>query len=200
MKQLHRQSSMSKQHRTHHHRTSLSRTLASYLLREQRLLFVLLGFLLASSFFLLYPSLTPHPAGGSYSATGLAVARKIPRGGASSVSAAAGARRLPVGVRKPSLRVVVTGGSGFVGSHLVDKLLARGDSVIVVDNFFTGRKDNVAHHLGNPRFELIRHDVVEPILLEVDQIYHLACPASPVHYKFNPVKTIISFPLPFTAG
>jgi len=62
----------------------------------------------------------------------------------------------------------------------------------VVDNFFTGRKGNVAHHLQNPRFEVIRHDVVEPILLEVDQIYHLACPASPVHYKYNPIKTIIS--------
>nr|ACF86804.1 unknown [Zea mays] len=184
MKQLHRQSSISKQHRPHHHRTSLSRTLASYLLREQRLLFVLLGFLLASSFFFLYP----HSAAGSSSATNItaAFARKNPR----SSGASSSARRLPVGVRKPSLRIVVTGGAGFVGSHLVDKLLARGDSVIVVDNFFTGRKDNVAHHLGNPRFELIRHDVVEPILLEVDQIYHLACPASPVHYKFNPIKTI----------
>lgn len=89
-------------------------------------------------------------------------------------------------------RIVVTGGAGFVGSHLVDKLIARGDDVIVVDNFFTGRKDNVVHLFGNPRFELIRHDVVEPILLEVDQIYHLACPASPVHYKYNPIKTIIS--------
>ncbi|AQL07574.1 UDP-glucuronic acid decarboxylase 4 [Zea mays] len=189
MKQLHRQSSISKQHRPHHHRTSLSRTLASYLLREQRLLFVLLGFLLASSFFFLYP----HSAAGSSSATNItaAFARKNPR----SSGASSSARRLPVGVRKPSLRIVVTGGAGFVGSHLVDKLLARGDSVIVVDNFFTGRKDNVAHHLGNPRFELIRHDVVEPILLEVDQIYHLACPASPVHYKFNPIKTIISSPL-----
>jgi len=66
----------------------------------------------------------------------------------------------------------------------------QGDSVIVVDNFFTGRKENVAHHLRNPRFELLRHDVVEPILLEVDRIYHLACPASPVHYKYNPIKTI----------
>ena len=91
------------------------------------------------------------------------------------------------------LRIVVTGGAGFVGGHLVDRLIARGDSVIVVYNFFTGNKDNVQHHFGNPRFELIRHDVVEPLLLEVDQIYHLACPASPVHYKHNPVKTIISF-------
>lgn len=88
------------------------------------------------------------------------------------------------------MRIVVTGGAGFVGSHLVDKLMKRGDDVIVIDNFFTGRKENVMHHFGNPRFELIRHDVVEPILLEVDQIYHLACPASPVHYKYNPVKTI----------
>lgn len=87
----------------------------------------------------------------------------------------------------------MTGGAGFVGSHLVDRLMARGDNVIVVDNFFTGKKENLVHHFKNPRFELIRHDVVEPILLEVDQIYHLACPASPVHYKYNPIKTIISF-------
>ncbi|KAI3687981.1 hypothetical protein L1987_81687 [Smallanthus sonchifolius] len=101
--------------------------------------------------------------------------------------------RVPVGIGRKRMRVVVTGGSGFVGSHLVDRLIERGDEVIVIDNFFTGRQENVVHHLDNPRFELIRHDVVEPILLEVDQIYHLACPASPVHYKYNPVKTIISF-------
>lgn len=101
--------------------------------------------------------------------------------------------RVPLSLKAKNLRVVVTGGAGFVGSHLVDRLLERGDSVIVVDNFFTGQKENLVHHFQNPRFELIRHDVVEPILLEVDQIYHLACPASPVHYKFNPVKTIISF-------
>ncbi|CAN4116889.1 unnamed protein product [Withania somnifera] len=101
-----------------------------------------------------------------------------------------GVGRLPVGVGRKRMRIVVTGGAGFVGSHLVDKLIKRGDDVIVIDNFFTGRKENVMHHFGNPRFELIRHDVVEPILLEVDQIYHLACPASPVHYKYNPVKTI----------
>ncbi|KAI3822637.1 hypothetical protein L1987_10232 [Smallanthus sonchifolius] len=103
------------------------------------------------------------------------------------------AGRVPVGIGRKRMRVVVTGGSGFVGSHLVDRLIERGDEVIVIDNFFTGRQENVVHHLDNPRFELIRHDVVEPILLEVDQIYHLACPASPVHYKYNPVKTIISF-------
>ncbi|AQK93051.1 UDP-glucuronic acid decarboxylase 4 [Zea mays] len=101
--------------------------------------------------------------------------------------------KVPLGLKRKVLRVLVTGGAGFVGSHLVDRLLQRGDSVIVVDNFFTGRKDNVLHHLGDPNFEMIRHDVVEPILLEVDQIYHLACPASPVHYKYNPIKTIISF-------
>ena len=98
--------------------------------------------------------------------------------------------RFPLSVKAKSKRILVTGGAGFVGSHLVDRLIERGDSVIVVDNFFMGRKENLLHHFGNPKFELIRHDVVEPILLEVDQIYHLACPASPVHYKFNPVKTI----------
>lgn len=87
-------------------------------------------------------------------------------------------------------RVVVTGGAGFVGSHLCDYLVSRGDYVICLDNFFTGSRANVAHLLDKPNFELIRHDVVEPILLEVDQVYHLACPASPVHYKYNPIKTI----------
>lgn len=101
--------------------------------------------------------------------------------------------KVPLGLKRKNLRVLVTGGAGFVGSHLVDRLIERGDSVIVVDNFFTGQKENLLHHLNNPKFELVRHDVVEPILLEVDHIYHLACPASPVHYKYNPVKTIISF-------
>jgi UDP-glucuronate decarboxylase len=87
-------------------------------------------------------------------------------------------------------RVLVTGGAGFVGSHLCDFLVGRGDHVICMDNFFTGSKDNVAHLLGRANFEIIRHDVVEPILLEIDQIYHLACPASPVHYKYNPIKTL----------
>ena len=83
--------------------------------------------------------------------------------------------KVPLSLPKSNkLRVLITGGAGFVGSHLVDRLLERGDSVIVVDNFFTGRKENIMHHLTNPYFELIRHDVVEPILLEVDQIYHLA--------------------------
>lgn len=79
--------------------------------------------------------------------------------------------------------------AGFVGSHLLDRLMAKGDSVIVVENFFIGRKENVLHHFGNPRFEWIRLEV-EPLLLEVDQIYHLACPTFPVHHKHNPVKTI----------
>jgi len=86
--------------------------------------------------------------------------------------------------------IVVTGGAGFLGSHLCERLLERGDNVICVDNFFTGRKDNVLHLLSNPRFELIRHDIVHPIVLEADQIYNLACPASPVAYQYNPIKTI----------
>ncbi|KAG2499378.1 hypothetical protein HYH03_002953 [Edaphochlamys debaryana] len=86
-------------------------------------------------------------------------------------------------------RVLVTGGAGFVGSHLCEYLVERGDHVICLDNFFTGSKENIAHLIGKPNFEVIRHDVVEPILLEVDQIYHCACPASPIHYKYNPIKT-----------
>ena len=86
-------------------------------------------------------------------------------------------------------RHLVTGGAGFVGSHLVDCLMERGDEVICLDNYFTGRKENIRHWIGHPNFELIRHDVTEPIKLEVDRIWHLACPASPVHYQFNPIKT-----------
>jgi UDP-glucuronate decarboxylase len=88
------------------------------------------------------------------------------------------------------MRILVTGGAGFIGSHLCDRLIAQGHEVLCLDNFYTGSKKNVAHLIGNPRFELIRHDVVQPILLEVDRIYNLACPASPVHYQYNPVKTI----------
>mmetsp|Transcript_11746 Transcript_11746/g.21396 ORF Transcript_11746/g.21396 Transcript_11746/m.21396 type:complete len:430 (+) Transcript_11746:111-1400(+) len=88
------------------------------------------------------------------------------------------------------MRILVTGGAGFVGSHLVDRLMMAGHEVIVLDNFFTGRKKNVMHWVNHPNFQLISHDVVEPIMLEVDQIYHLACPASPPHYQYNPVKTI----------
>jgi len=88
------------------------------------------------------------------------------------------------------LRVLVTGGAGFLGSHLCERLLAAGHEVVCLDNFFTGSKRNVAHLLANPRFEIIRHDLVNPINLEVDRIFNFACPASPVHYQHNPVKTV----------
>lgn len=88
------------------------------------------------------------------------------------------------------MRILVTGGAGFIGSHLIDRLMKQGHDVICLDNFFTGHKRNISHWMDNPYFELIRHDITEPIRLEVDQIYHLACPASPVHYQYNPVKTI----------
>ncbi|MBI5892334.1 MAG: SDR family oxidoreductase [Deltaproteobacteria bacterium] len=87
------------------------------------------------------------------------------------------------------MRILVTGGAGFIGSHLCERLLKYGHDVICLDNFFTGSKDNIIHLMDSHRFELIRHDIIEPILLEVDQIYNLACPASPVHYQYNPVKT-----------
>jgi UDP-glucuronate decarboxylase len=88
------------------------------------------------------------------------------------------------------MRILVTGGAGFIGSHLIDRLMPLGHDVVCLDNFYTGNKENLAKWFGNPKFELIRHDITEPIRLEVDQIYHLACPASPVHYQYNPVKTI----------
>eukprot|EP00252_Welwitschia_mirabilis_P026923 TRINITY_DN901_c0_g1_i1.p1 TRINITY_DN901_c0_g1~~TRINITY_DN901_c0_g1_i1.p1 ORF type:complete len:441 (+),score=55.43 TRINITY_DN901_c0_g1_i1:585-1907(+) len=173
-----------------------------YLLREQRLLFVCVGIGIASTFFLLHggsgyagsnPERTDQNLEHKYTDSSERFAVQKPlerldnhRPGFGVVTGG----KIPLGLKRKSLRIVVTGGAGFVGSHLVDRLIERGDSVIVVDNFFTGRKENVMHHFGNPRFELIRHDVVEPLLLEVDQIYHLACPASPVHYKHNPVKTI----------
>ncbi len=90
------------------------------------------------------------------------------------------------------MRTLITGGAGFIGSHLSDRLLDAGHNVVCLDNFFTGRRDNIDHLLDHPSFELIRHDVCEPLFIEVDQIYNLACPASPVHYQFNPVKTIKS--------
>ncbi|CAN6561513.1 unnamed protein product [Malus baccata var. baccata] len=173
-----------------------------YLLREQRLVFILVGIAIATVVFTLLPSsapISPYASGNvpisneyvRYDFDSSATAHYKPaydrRFGLNSWNSGG---KVPLGLKRKGLRIVVTGGAGFVGSHLVDRLIERGDSVIVVDNFFTGRKENVMHHFGNPRFELIRHDVVEPLLLEVDQIYHLACPASPVHYKFNPVKTI----------
>ncbi len=86
-------------------------------------------------------------------------------------------------------RVLVTGGAGFIGSHLCERLLAEGHDVLCVDNFFTGVKDNIAHLVGNPHFELMRHDVTFPLYVEVDEIYNLACPAAPIHYQFDPVQT-----------
>uniref|UniRef100_I1L7V2 UDP-glucuronic acid decarboxylase 1 n=1 Tax=Glycine max TaxID=3847 RepID=I1L7V2_SOYBN len=162
-----------------------------YMLREQRLVFVLVGVIIATLFFTLVPSSSSSSV--PYESLPISYFEresKIPAYHHRVAAAVHSVGKVPLGIKRKGLRIVVTGGAGFVGSHLVDRLIARGDSVIVVDNFFTGRKENVMHHFGNPRFELIRHDVVEPLLLEVDQIYHLACPASPVHYKFNPVKTI----------
>ena len=86
--------------------------------------------------------------------------------------------------------ILVTGGAGFLGSHLCERLLNKGHEVLCLDNFFTGRRRNVNHLISNPNFELIRHDVVDPFKFEVDQIYNLACPASPVHYQYNPIKTV----------
>ncbi|KAF7152090.1 hypothetical protein RHSIM_Rhsim01G0285000 [Rhododendron simsii] len=166
-----------------------------YLLREQRLLFVLVGIAIATLFFTLLPPSSPPPP---YSADSLfqpdstQLTHRVfyQSNHAAGFGSFSSGGKIPLGLKRKGLRIVVTGGAGFVGSHLVDRLIGRGDSVIVVDNFFTGRKENLMHHFGNPRFELIRHDVVEPILLEVDQIYHLACPASPVHYKFNPTNVV----------
>ncbi len=89
-----------------------------------------------------------------------------------------------------TMRILVTGGAGFIGSHLIDRLMTDGHEVICLDNFYTGHKRNLLKWLDHPYFELIRHDITEPIRLEADQVYHLACPASPVHYQYNPVKTI----------
>jgi len=87
-------------------------------------------------------------------------------------------------------RILITGGAGFLGSHLCDRLIAQGHDVLCLDNLFTGSKNNIRHLIRNPRFEFIRHDIIAPIYLEVDEIYNLACPASPVHYQYNPIKTI----------
>ncbi|KAG1337938.1 UDP-glucuronic acid decarboxylase 1 [Cocos nucifera] len=121
---------------------SRSSAAASYLLREKRLLFILIGAALASSFFLLQPYLS--------SSDRFLPTSDVPHRHLLPVSTTSAGRRVPGGLRRPPLRIVVTGGAGFVGSHLVDKLLARGDSVIVIDNFFTGRKENVVHHFQNP--------------------------------------------------
>ncbi len=88
------------------------------------------------------------------------------------------------------MRILITGGAGFLGSHLCERLLERGHDVVCLDNLFTGSKNNIRHLLDNPFFEFVRHDIVDPIKLEVDQVYNLACPASPVHYQYNPIKTV----------
>jgi UDP-glucuronate decarboxylase len=92
-------------------------------------------------------------------------------------------------MKRPRKRVLVTGGAGFLGSHLRDRLIADGCDVLCVDNFYTGNKDNIRHLLRNPRFELMRHDITFPLYVELDEIYHLACPASPIHYQSDPVQT-----------
>ncbi|TVU21155.1 hypothetical protein EJB05_30779, partial [Eragrostis curvula] len=151
---------------------------ARYAAAEHRPLFALAGMLFAAAIFVFSSSASPA---SSYPAASAGFSHlAVTSGGRQSLPDFVGGK-VPLGLKRRTLRVLVTGGAGFVGSHLVDRLVERGDSVIVVDNFFTGRKENVAHHLQNPRFEVIRHDVVEPILLEVDQIYHLACPASPTN-------------------
>ncbi|CAH2064221.1 unnamed protein product, partial [Thlaspi arvense] len=206
MKQLHKQMSSKRDEETIptsqsspyspkalKHPRSLPRSL-HYLFREQRLLFILVGILIGSTFFILQPSLSRLGAAESTSLITRSVSSNVvDTYSPSRMSFNYGGGktgRVPVGIGRRRLRIVVTGGAGFVGSHLVDKLIGRGDEVIVIDNFFTGRKENLVHLFSNPRFELIRHDVVEPILLEVDQIYHLACPASPVHYKYNPTNVM----------
>ncbi|KAL5230716.1 hypothetical protein ABZP36_029492 [Zizania latifolia] len=169
---------------------------ARYAAGEHRPLFALAGMLVAAAIFSIATPSGSTPAASTYSSSsGAGSSNPLARFSVEPSVHRQPARqfvggKVPLGLKRKGLRVLVTGGAGFVGSHLVDRLVERGDSVIVVDNLFTGRKENVVHHFGNPNFEMIRHDVVEPILLEVDQIYHLACPASPVHYKYNPVKTI----------
>ncbi|KAG6431661.1 hypothetical protein SASPL_109743 [Salvia splendens] len=124
----------------------------------------------------------------------LEMAKEVSHGGENNTSIKSPPEPSPLRKAKffqANMRILVTGGAGFIGSHLVDRLMENEkNEVIVVDNYFTGSKDNLKHWIGHPRFELIRHDVTEPLLVEVDQIYHLACPASPIFYKYNPVKTI----------
>ena len=87
-------------------------------------------------------------------------------------------------------RVLVTGGAGFLGSHLCERLLLEGSNVLCLDNFYTGKKENITHLMSNPYFELLHHDITSPIYVEIDEIYNLACPASPIHYQHDPIKTI----------
>nr|AGK44119.1 UDP-glucuronate decarboxylase protein 1 [Populus tomentosa]AGK44120.1 UDP-glucuronate decarboxylase protein 1 [Populus tomentosa]AGK44123.1 UDP-glucuronate decarboxylase protein 1 [Populus tomentosa]AGK44126.1 UDP-glucuronate decarboxylase protein 1 [Populus tomentosa]AGK44139.1 UDP-glucuronate decarboxylase protein 1 [Populus tomentosa] len=203
MKQLHKQTSVNQRRdeeiptsqsyspKMLKHPRSLPRSI-NYLFKEQRLLFILVGILIGSTFFIFQPTLSRlNPSDPTtHSSLSSSIYHDSSSGSSGFFSKRTFPGRVPAGIGRKSLRIVVTGGAGFVGSHLVDKLISRGDEVIVIDNFFTGRKENLVHLFRNPRFELIRHDVVEPILLEVDQIYHLACPASPVHYKYNPTNVM----------
>ncbi|KAH0784276.1 hypothetical protein KY290_003874 [Solanum tuberosum] len=176
---------------------ALSSSIVNYVLGEQRLICLFIGIIVSVSA-LSVINLSPRTISSASVSLGHVSSTPIPRrityelvdhdqsnrnvNAGIFIKCFAGGK-VPLGLKRKNLRVLVTGGAGFVGSHLVDRLIERGDSVIVVDNFFTGQKENLLHHLNNPKFELVRHDVVEPILLEVDHIYHLACPASPVHYK-----------------
>ncbi|CAA3003066.1 UDP-glucuronic acid decarboxylase 4-like [Olea europaea subsp. europaea] len=155
-----------------------------HMLQEQRLLCLFIGIAISCLVFTIIPSVLPsHYDWIVESNEPTQLLRRIAYELRDGIGHHRVGGKIPLGLKSKSLRILVTGGAGFVGSHLVDRLIARGNSVIVVDNFFTGLKENLLSHLNNPKFELIRHDVVESILLEVDQIYHLACPASPVHYK-----------------
>ncbi|KAJ8441701.1 hypothetical protein Cgig2_019088 [Carnegiea gigantea] len=154
------------------------------LFAQQRFFFLMIGIMMPT-FFFTFPSkpqlkLTHHGPGSTPMSSSWTQSQGHGGGGGGMNHRRVG-MRVPLGLKGKVSRILVTGGAGFVGSHLVDRLIERGDHVIVIDNHFTGRKENVLHHVGNPRFELIRHDVVEPIMLEVDQIYHLACPASPTN-------------------
>ncbi|KAL4560577.1 hypothetical protein LXL04_032730 [Taraxacum kok-saghyz] len=180
---------------------SLHRSI-NYIFREQRFLFIIIGIVIGSTFFIFQPSLstttttTTTNTIKSREFPSIPTPISIPQRENTALPRRAvnhgAAERVPVSISQRRRRTVVTGGAGFVGSHLVDRLVARGDEVIVVDNFFTGRKENVLHHMENPRFELIRRDVVQPILLEVDQIYHLACPASPVYYNLKYLNCLLN--------
>ncbi|KAA3464923.1 UDP-glucuronic acid decarboxylase 5 [Gossypium australe] len=186
MKQLHKQSSINHRRdeetlipqtppyspKSLKHPRSLPRSI-NYLFKEQRLLFIFIGILIGSTFFILQPTLSrlvpteTHPSiPKSFSNNVVSHTQEFSVSNQNPIHGKMG--RVPVGIGRRRMRIVVTGGAGFVGSHLVDKLIGRGDEVIVIDNFFTGRKENVVHLFGNPRFELIRHDVVEPILLETN--------------------------------
>ncbi|KAL2540494.1 UDP-glucuronic acid decarboxylase 2 [Abeliophyllum distichum] len=147
-----------------------------YMLREQRLVFVFVGIAIATFIFAILPSShTQASISNSVSLPELTQTQRLVYQNGHATGFRFGSSfnsggKIPLGLKRKGLRIVVTGGAGFVGSHLVDRLISRGDSVIVVDNFFTGRKENVMHHFGNPRFELIRHDVVEPLLLETNVV------------------------------